>query len=884
MKTYSPVNLRTNDLINPEGIAHADPTLTWELDTSSGIAKTSAFRIELASSKSDLLDRTGSLITTGWIEETAISSWTLKDANAQQLQKYWWQVQVRGQDGEESDWSSPASFRYALANEESWQAKWICSGWEGTLHEGAEVPCFRKNFTWEPSDTPDNSTSAILSITALGAYAVEVNGKPVGPDELGPGWTDYNKHVVYRSYDVTNLLTPGENAIGILLGDGWYCGHVGWGYRQAWGKAPQVMAQINVASAEGDQLLVGTDESWALGRSGILSSDLQMGEECDGSNFLSDWSSKKLDTSGWEKAKAAPPYKAEIIPACYPPVTPQEILKPVSTTGSLGEGNRIICNFGQNLVGRVAVELSGPAHAVLNIRYAERLDENGEIYTINLRKANNHDRYHLSGVGKEEWQTRFTTHGFQYVELTTDSAEVELLGIEAVVLHNDLDLKGSFSCSNPLLNQLHQNAKWGQKGNFMEVPTDCPQRNERLGWTGDIMVFMETALYHGNSRAFYTKWLRDMRDSQSDEGAIPPFVPWVPLVEDNMRDGGPAWSDAHVNCTWKLYKHTGRKDFLEQQYDSMVEYIKYLLKYQTKDYIRSHDEMEWQGFGDWLGLDGGHGLAGNTPKDLIGTAYLARSLEQIQLIAGELGKTSDEARFKEEREKTIAAFNRRFVTDEGLIASGTQTAYLLALKFGLLPEEKREAAAMNLVRNIRDRDWHLTTGFVGTPHICEIVADNGYLEDAYKLLEQTSYPSWLFPVKNGATTIWERWDGWTPEKGFQDPEMNSFNHYALGAVVAWLFKTVAGIRPAEPGFRRISFEPRPGGSLTWAKAEVPTPYGMTGLEWKLDEDKLELEVSVPVNSSAVLTIPSGYVNPDTTGLSTMEIEPGQHQISLVANS
>ncbi|MBK1877190.1 alpha-L-rhamnosidase [Pelagicoccus mobilis] len=874
MNTNSPVKLQANDLNNPEGISLDNPRLSWELDAKSGITETLAYRVEIADSEFDLLEGTDSVERTDWIENRGEQSFLWNDASPTPLKKLYWRVQVRDQDNKESEWSAPAQFRYGLASD-GWKAKWIYAAWEGTLHEGAHVPAFRKAFDWN-----GEGGTAILNITALGAFHVEINGQTITDDEIGPGWTDYNAYVVYRTYDVSKFLKPGKNVIGVMLGDAWYCGHVGWGYRQAWGKAPQFMAQINRVSSESNDLIVTTGTDWKLGKSNIIASDLQMGEECDASLLPLNWSQVEGLNDDWEDAKIAPDYAGEVLPAFYPPPKSQETLYPQSTVGTLGAENRIIYNFGQNLVGRILVTLKGPAKAKLQVRYAERLDDKDEMYTTNLRTAKNLDVYHLRGGEEESWQTRFTVHGFQYVELTCESEEVEIFNIQADVLYNDLDLSGTFECSHPLLNKLHQNAKWGQKGNFVEIPTDCPQRNERLGWTGDILVYMETALYHGNSIAFFKKWLRDMRDSQSKDGAIPPFIPWVPLVEDNMRDGGPSWSDAHVSCAWTLYMHTGRQELLEQHYDSMVRYVDYLLEHQTVDYIRMPNTKSWQGFGDWLAQDGGVGLAGATPKDFVGTAFLANTLAEISKIADLLGYGTDAARFTAEREKTVEAFNRRFVTAEGLLASNTQTAYILALKFDLLSEKNRQIAAEELVRNIRDRDWHLTTGFVSTVHICDVVASAGYLEDAYKLLEQETYPSWLFPITNGATTIWERWDGWTPDKGFQDPDMNSFNHYALGAVVAWMFKTVVGIRPEEAGFRKTRFEPQLGGTLTNAKGKVPTPQGHVELAWQKTDAGLEINTIVPINTTAVLVVPNGYKADERE----LELTAGEYNFTFEAEA
>ena len=528
---------------------------------------------------------------------------------------------------------------------------------------------------------------------------------------------------------------------------------------------------------------------------------------------------------------------------------------------------------------------------------------NGELYTDNLRTARATDIYTFKGAGVETWEPKFTFHGFRYVELSGYDGEVDRHTITGIVLHSAMAPTGSFTCSDPLLNQLQHNITWGQKGNFVDVPTDCPQRDERLGWTGDIQVFVRTAAFNMDVGGFMTKWAQDVADAQSAQGCIPPVVPMVgPLMED----GGPAWADAGVICPWTIYLCYGDKEILAKNYGVMTRFMDFLLA-TSPGYIRcAPDYKGWLGFGDWLSINA------DTPRDLIGTAFLAYDANLMAQIAAVLGKTRDAARYrklfadvkkafaarfllgaKRSEAETQAAIDRTQVAEADAISRGnlktveygpvdskvfatrffqpTQTAYVLALHFDLLPAKLRPLAAAELVADIERRGDHLSTGFVGSPYLPHVLSSNGKLDVAYKLLAQTTWPSWLYPVTQGATTIWERWDGWTPEHGFQDKGMNSFNHYAYGAIGAWLYNTVAGIEidPAEPGYKHTILRPQPGGDLTCAAARLETPYGELLSDWKLEHGRFTWEVVVPPNTTATAILPNG---------DTHELAAGRHRL------
>lgn len=735
---------------------------------------------------------------------------------------------------------------------------WISAFPIGGVVASAPVPMIRKSFELDAE-----LIAAQLHITALGLYEAEINGTPIGDQVFAPGWTDYRKRVSVQTWDVTEQIGQGENVLGVILGDGWYCGHVAWIGRRGYGDRPALRACLELDLADGSKQLIASDPSWLCSTGAILQSDFLMGEEYDARLEQVGWSLPGFQDADWRETSVVElEQEPELCEAIAPPVRRIEEIKPdVLGEKSIWLHRKRIYDFRQNFSGRIRVRIDAPRGTVIRFRYAEVLNPDGTIYTENLRSARATDIYVCAGAGEVCWEPRFTFHGFRYVEVDVSQLESDsTLELTGVVLHSDTRPTGTFQCSNSLLNQLQKNIVWGQKGNFLEVPTDCPQRDERLGWTGDAQVFIRTACFNMDVREFFHKWMRDARDAQSPRGGIPPVIPnngYVP----GQEDGGPAWSDANVICPWVIYLCYADRKILEDHYASMQLYLEFLRDHQSIDLIRSHPDLDsWRGYGDWLALDGSSGLEGQTPKDLIGTAYFAHVAELMAKIARVLGRPEEGEQYDALHREIVAAFQNRFIAPGGLLVSATQTAYVLALKFGLFPESMRADAAAELVRDIKKRDYHLSTGFVGTPHLLDVLEESGHLDVAYRLLEQETFPSWLFPVKNGATTVWERWNGWTPEDGFQDCSMNSFNHYAYGAVGAWMVRSAAGLDldPEVPGYRHIVFRPNPGGSLTWAEAGLETPIGRTSIRWDLDSEKLKIRLEVPGESRATFFAPSGF--------------------------
>lgn len=714
-------------------------------------------------------------------------------------------------------------------------ARWIESDLAGSPRAGAPAPVFRKSFRLDTS-----VPAAALHWTCLGIAEVLLDGKPVHDGVFLPGWTNVRKRLRVMRIEL-GPLSAGDHVLEATVGDGWAVGHVATHPRQVYSDRVRFRAELRWEGGG-----AATDASWETYTSDIVRNDLLMGETVDA----------RL-RNGTRCVRPAALSKFE-----EPPLTLHA--DPVVKRQERFEGKRMdrvggqdLFDLGQNISGRVRIRVRGDRGATVTLRYAEMLKTDGSMYTENLRSATATDHYTLAGEGEEEWEPAFTFHGFRYVSAEVTRGEVEIMELTGIALYSEMERTGEFSCSHEKLNQLFENIVWGQNGNFLEVPTDCPQRDERLGWTGDAQVFAPTAAFIRDVSAFFHKWLRDLRDAQGENGTVPCFAPNVGVF-GLPGDGGPAWADAVILIPWYLYEAYGDLAFLEENYEAGVRYVEYLQREKTVDGIRPHpDKDDWGGFGDWLALDGSGKSVGNTPKDLIGTAFLARDLELLAAMAELLDRPEDKARWTQRYSEVRNAFRHRFLTPEGLPVGATQTACILALNFNLVTEAQREGCVRELVRRIRANGCHIGTGFVGTPYILKVLEENGHLDLAYTLLEQEEFPSWLFPVTQGATTIWERWDGWHPERGFQDVGMNSFNHYAYGAVGEWMVRTVAGLRPEKPGYRVIRFKPRPGGSLKHASARLRTRHGLCAIAWRLTESGLELDLTVPEGCTAILDLRSG---------------------------
>lgn len=683
---------------------------------------------------------------------------------------------------------------------------------------------------------------ATALVSALGLGDVMLNGKAIGEDYFVPGWTDYTKRVYYMQYDVTDRLRRGENVIGAVLADGWFSGHVAFNtQRDHYGRDTRLAVQLHLEYADGQTAVVVSDGDWKTTVGPTLDADFLMGETYDARRELPGWSMPGYDDSGWAAVVTGTSLSPTI--QAYPGVTVKAFqeIAPVRITEPIP--GAYVFDMGTNLAGVARLKVRGKAGDKVVLRFAERLNPDGTIYTENLRLARTVDTYICKGGGVEIWQPRYTFHGFQYIEVTGYPGTPGKDAVTAIELTSATPVAGAFTCSDPMLNQLYRNICQTQRSNFIDIPTDCPQRDERLGWTGDAQVYVHAACYNNDVQAFFTKWLVDLADSQRADGQFPQVAP----LKGAGDDGGPGWSDAGVICPWTIYYIYGDRPLLEQHYEGMKRFIAFCKNRSTAELL---PPRQFHCFGDWLNIDD------DTPNDVIYTSYFAYSAYLTARVAEVLGKTADAAEYDALFERIKAAFVKAYVSDDGKIKGDSQTAYVLALAHDLLDGERKQQAAEHLIRRIREKNWHLSTGFLGTKDLMHVLSKIGRHDVAYRLLHNDTFPSWGFPIKHGATSIWERWNGWTPEHGFADPGMNSFAHYAYGAVGQWMFENIGGIHTDGPAFKRIVLRPRLDDKLTWANVRYDSIRGSIVSHWKRAGGVFEWEVQIPANTTATVYVPT----------------------------
>lgn len=753
-------------------------------------------------------------------------------------------VQVRVAGAQEPDawsrWSDVAWAEAGLLAETDWSARFVTPDRGEDSGQDNPCPVLRRRF-----EIGGQVRSARLYATALGVYAAELNGQRVSDDVLAPGWTPYDKRLRYQTYDVTDLLRTGANELTATLADGWYRGRFGFeGKRALYGERLALLAQLEVTYEDGTVLTVATDDdgTWQAATGPIRRASIYDGETYDA----------RITPDDWHGVRAEAYDLGHLSAPVGPPVRRTEEVAPVSVTTS--PSGRTIVDFGQNLVGWLRITVHGDAGQEIVLRHAEVLQD-GELAVAPLRTAEATDRYILRGGGPETWEPCFTFHGFRYAEITGWPADtLDPADVRAVVVHSDMERTGHFSCSDDLVNRLHENAVWSMRGNFVDVPTDCPQRDERLGWTGDIQAFAPTACQIYGSAGFLTSWLTDLALEQTAEGAVPFVVPKAAATGAEMATA--AWGDAATIVPWTVYQRYGDTGVLAAQFDSMRSWVDHVSGLAGPGLLWNTGFQ----FGDWLDPTAPpeQPQAAKTPPDVVATAYFARSADLVAQAAEILGRDEEAAHYAELAARVRAAFQDEYTTANGRVLPDAQTAYALALQFALLSgAEQRAHAADRLAALLRENGYRISTGFVGTPLMCDALAEHGHLDAAYRLLLQQECPSWLYTVTQGATTIWERWDSLRPDGTLNTGGMTSFNHYALGAVVDWLYRTVAGLDAAEPGYRRLRIAPRPGGGLTHARADLRTPYGPASAAWRRDGETLTVEAVVPPNTTADVELPDG---------------------------
>jgi alpha-L-rhamnosidase len=843
--------LRTEYLVNPLGIDERHPRLSWLLDAGSGRRGVTqrAYQIVVASDQDLLAHETGDLWDTGWVESADTAQIVYDGAALASRQTAWWIVRVWDGDDARSDWSEVASWERGLDKLTDWKANWItmprlvvdeaiAETQDLQLDALLPVPHFRRSFS-----VTGKLARARLYATARGVYEARLNGTKVGDHQLAPGWTDYTRRIQVQTYDVTEAIREGENVLGALVGTGWYAGYVGFepGARH-YGTTPQWLAQLHLDYADGTSEVIATDKNWRSTTGPIRYSDMLMGEYYDAPRELPGWDAPGFDGTAWSGVGVQSKNATPLICEPAEPVRAQDRIVPIGVTEP--EPGVYIFDLGQNIAGWARLAAEGPAGTIITLRFAEILNPDGTLYRTNLRRARATDTWVLRGEGTEIFEPRFTWHGFRYIEISGYPGVPSVDAVIGIFVGSDTRPVGDFTCSDELVNQLQRNIVWGQRGNFLSIPTDCPQRDERLGWLGDAQVFAGTAMGNMDVAAFFTKWMQDVVDGQSEAGAFPDVAPR--LV--NLSDGAPAWGDCGVILPWTMWRTYGDTRIVEKHWDAMERWMDWLLNANPNllwTNNRSND------FGDWLSI------GADTPKELIGTAYFAYDAHLMAEMAAVIGREHDAGRYRRLHEDVAAAFCAAYVQEDGTIEGETQSAYCLALHFGLLPPALREKAAARLVANIEAKGGHLSTGFVGVSYLCHVLTNNGYPEVAYRLLHNETFPSWKYSILHGATTIWERWDGWTEEGGFQDPSMNSFNHYSLGSVGEWLRRTVAGVETAQdaPGYGHLRIRPVLDDSLTFAEGRYDSIRGTIRSRWERSSEGISLAVTIPVNVSAEVWIP-----------------------------
>ena len=739
------------------------------------------------------------------------------------------------------------------------------------------APLLRTEFRLDEGHGPVHSARWLVS--ALGVFEAYLDGAPVSDDVLSPGWSSYEWRIRYREYDVTARVgaATGPVVLGLALGNGWYRGHLTWKQvNRMYGQDLGAIAELEIGFADGHRQLVITDESWTAGPSAVLANDLYAGETIDGRLVSTDWLRPGFGDPTWTGVRTLAFDPAKLVPYLGPPVVRHEELAPV--TVSVSPGGRVLVDFGQNLVGWVRLQVRGEPGTVLSLRHAEVL-EHGELGVRPLRTARATDRFILSGAA-DVFEPTLTFHGFRYVEVDgwpggPAALQQDPNAIRAVVVSSDLRRTGEFACSDPDLNQLHRNVVWGQRGNFLDVPTDCPQRDERLGWTGDIAVFAPTAAFLFDVKGFLRDWLADLDAEQAAADGLVPFV--VPdalkYIEQHREFGEPdttaIWSDAAVWVPWALWQAYGDPDVLADAYPAMAAHLRRVETLLSPDGV-------WDAgfqFGDWLDPDAPPDKPGRAKADkgVVATACLYRSSTLVAECARLLGREDDAQHFAALADRTRVAFQRRSVDPDGVVVSDCPTVYALAIVFDLLDEPQRSFAGDRLAQQSAANGYRISTGFAGTPYVCDALTETGHLPEAYRLLLARECPSWLYPVTMGATTIWERWDSMQPDGSINRGQMTSFNHYALGAVADWMHRVIGGLSAAAPGYAQVRIAPQPGGGLTWATTALETPHGRVGVHWEITDGELRIEVDLPEGVPAEVVLP-GRTEPVT-------VTGGHHSIS-----
>ena len=897
-----PVALRTEYLINPLGLDSLAPRLQWQLVSNERGDKQTAYRILVASSPPNLAKHEGDLWDSGKVASDASTQIAYAGKPLASGQPCFWKVQVWDQHGKVSRWSEPALWSMGLLNATDWKARWI-SYLDNEPVQTSRATLFlpparhyRKEFA-----AAKTVKRAVIYVSALGLVDLHLNGQPISDSFFESGWADYRKRAYYRTHDVTRQLQRGENCLGAVVADGWYAGYVGYGLlvgygpyktgRSFYGKTPAFLAQLEIEYIDGSRETIVTDNSWQVSSDGpIREADLIMGEAFDAQCEDASWCVPKSlthhargpsPTWKWESAIRAEdngstkavfsdnrgergfelgfqrPPKLQAYAAQSIRVTQELTVRHITES----KPGVYIFDLGQNFAGIVRLRVKGPAGTKLQIRYGEMLHPDGRLMTENLRKARATDYYTLSGnPGGETWTPRFTYHGFQFVEISGLPTKPALDTVTGLVLHNDTPLTGEFACSDEVMTRFWKNTQWTQRANFIEMPTDCPQRDERLGWMGDAQVYVRTASYNADVAAFFTKWLDDLVEAQIAYGPYPDYCPYPMGHGAKDQNWGTAWTDAGIICPYTIWQVYGDTRLIEKNWDSMTRFMNWR-RHRAPDFRGGKDGNTW---GDWLNVNE------PTPIEFVDAAYFKHDADLMARMARAIGRQQEADDYSALSVSVAAQFAKDYQNPDGTLKVNTQTAHVLALTFGLLPEAGGKGISEKLVERIAKNDFRMATGFLGTKPLLPALSTSGQNDLACRLFQSRRFPSWGYEVVNGATSVWERWDSYTKEHGFngsdgtQNAAMNSFSHYSFGAVMEWGFRTLAGIDTDGPGFKQIIIRPRPPtpGSnpeqkpIDWVKAHYDSINGRIVSNWRRTDSHFELETTIPPNTTATVHLPA----------------------------
>ncbi|MBA7647092.1 Alpha-L-rhamnosidase [subsurface metagenome] len=859
----SPTDLLCEYTANPVGVDVLYPRFSWVLKHSERGCIQSAYQILVASTRENLLNDNGDVWDSGKIESNKSVNVEYDGKPLESKSTYYWKVRWWDDEGQVSPFSEVTTFEMGLLTDDDWDAMWIGGG-----------DLLRTQFVIE-----GEVKQARAYVCGLGWYELRINGKKVGDHQLDPGQTDYDKLVLYSTYNVTDLLTEGENVIGVMLGSGRYAQD--WSteppevlervksYKNA---SPKVILQLEIQLEDGSYRRVITDETWKVSKSPIVENDIYNGETYDGQLEKRGWDTPRYDDSEWKKAKVVEPPGGQLVSqATLPPIKIIKAIQPVALTNP--KSDVYVYDFGQNFTGWVRLTVSGPRGTEVKLRHAEVLHPDGMINVIPNRSAKATDTYILKGEGIEVYEPRFTYHGFRYVEVTGYPGTPNLSTLQGVVVNSAVKPVGGFLCSNPLINSIHKNVLWTQLSNLMSVPTDCPQRNERMGWLGDAQLTAEEAIYNFDMAGFYTKWLRDIREAQEEDGSLPDVAPpyWLRYPAD------PPWGTTCIVIPWHLYLYYDDKRILEENYQLMKGWVNFLGT-KNEGYI-----VKYSKYGDWCPPGKYRPL--DTPGELVSSWCYYHDALTLSNIARVLGKSTDAEKYAALSQSIKEAFNKEFLEEDyygpsskvvdallrpdvypeperksyrkGLLC--TQTSNVLPLYMDMVPQNKKEAVLQNLFENVEImHGCHLSTGILGTRYLLDTLTKYGRADLAYRLVIQTTYPSWGYMIREGATTLWERWEY------LAGGGMNSHNHIMFGSVDTWFYKVLAGINqdPSAAGFKRVIIKPHIVGDLEHVSASVNTVLGLVSSSWMRGQNSLLLEVTLPVNSEGKVSVPVlGLKNP-----------------------